>query len=384
MANVQIWTEQTTFTAGSTPFGYYDSDSDFATDADKVAKFCATRLGHPLMDVELQGVSFYACFEEAVSTYASELYQFKIRENYLNLEGSSAFTPLNNKLVRPNLNSVIEISKYYGTEAGVNGFVTRYKGSLDLEKDKQNYDLNEWALDNNIEGGIEIRRVFYNAPPAITRFFDPYAGTGTGVQGLMDQFGFGSLSPGINFLLMPASFDIMKIQGIEFNDQIRRSAYSFELVNNQLKVFPIPLIGGYLYFEYFKSTEKRDAGIIDAGSGESKLITDVSNVPYDNVTYATLNAVSRQWIFRYTLALTRELLAYVRGKYTTVPIPGAETTLNQQDLLNDARSEKTELLTQLREMLGESSRRNQLQRQAEESESTNKILKEVPFKIYVG
>jgi hypothetical protein len=200
----------------------------------------------------------------------------------------------------------------------------------------------------------------------------------------MDQFGFGSLSPGINFLLMPASFDLMKIQGIEFNDQIRRSAYTFELVNNQLKVFPIPLTDGHLYFEYFKSREKRDAGILDGGSGQSSLITDVSNVPYETVTYTTLNAVSRQWIFRYTLALTRELLAYVRGKYTTVPIPGAETTLNQQDLLNDSRSEKTELLTQLREMLGESSRRNQLQRQAEEAESANKILKEVPFKIYVG
>ena len=110
MANVQIWTEQTTFTTGSTPFGYYDSDAGFAADADKVAKFCATRLGYPLLDVELQGVSFYACFEEAVSTYASELYQFKIRENYLNLEGGSNTTSLNNKLVRPNLNSTIEIS----------------------------------------------------------------------------------------------------------------------------------------------------------------------------------------------------------------------------------------------------------------------------------
>ena len=384
MPNPQIYDGTPIPISGSTPFGFYDDDPKFQSDGPKVANFVARKLGYGVMDVELDDLNIYACFEEAVSTYASELYQFKIRENYLNLEGGSAYTALNNKLVRPNLNSVIEISKYYGTEAGVNGFVTKYTGSLDLQRDKQNYDLNEWATSNGIVGGIEIRKIFYQAPPAITRFFDPYAGTGTGVQGLMDQFGFGSLSPGINFLLMPASFDLMKIQGIEFNDQIRRSAYTFELVNNQLKVFPVPLRDGDLYFEYFKSTEKRDAGILDGGSGESKLITDVSNVPYETVTYTTLNAVSRQWIFRYTLALARELLAYVRGKYTTVPIPGAETTLNQQDLLNDSRSEKTELLTQLREMLGESSRRNQLQRQAEESESANKILKEVPFKIYVG
>ena len=382
MANVQIWTEQTTFTTGSTPFGYYDSDAGFAADADKVAKFCATRLGYPLLDVELQGVSFYACFEEAVSTYASELYQFKIRENYLNLEGGSNTTSLNNKLVRPNLNSTIEISKYYGTEAGVNGGITKYSGSLDLVGGRQNYDLNQWAEDNNIQGGIEVRRLFYNAPPAIMRYFDPYAGTGTGIQSLMETFDFGSYSPGINFLLMPASFDLLKIQAIEFNDQIRRSAYSFELVNNQLKVLPVPKIDGTMIFEYFKVSDKIAAGIIGDEAGE--LITDVSNVPYDNVTYSTLNAVSKQWIFRYTLALARELLGYIRGKYTTVPIPGSEATLNQQDLLTDARSEKTDLLTQLREMLGESSRRNQLQRQAEEAQATNTILKEVPFKIYVG
>jgi hypothetical protein len=382
MANIEIWTGQSSFTPGDTPFGYYDNDLEFTEDADRVAQFCATRLGYPLMDVELQDISFYACFEEAVSTYGSELYQFKIRENYLNLEGGSNSTLLNNKLIRPNLNNTIEISKYYGTEAGVNGGVTKYSGSLDLIGGKQFYDLNEWAEDKQIDGGIEVRRVFYNAPPAIMRYFDPYAGTGTGIQSLMETFDFGSYSPGINFLLMPASFDLLKIQAIEFNDQIRRSAYSFELVNNQLRVLPVPKQDGTLIFEYFKLAEKTSAGII--GGEEGALITDVSNVPYDNVTYNTLNSVSRQWIFRYTLALSRELLAYVRGKYTTVPIPGSEATLNQADLLTDARSEKTELLTQLREMLGESSRRNQLQRQAEEAEAMNKIVKEIPFKIYVG
>ena len=382
MANVQIWTEQTTFTTGSTPFGYYDSDAGFAADADKVAKFCATRLGYPLLDVELQGVSFYACFEEAVSTYASELYQFKIRENYLNLEGGSNTTSLNNKLVRPNLNSTIEISKYYGTEAGVNGGITKYSGSLDLVGGRQNYDLNQWAEDNNIQGGIEVRRLFYNAPPAIMRYFDPYAGTGTGIQSLMETFDFGSYSPGINFLLMPASFDLLKIQAIEFNDQIRRSAYSFELVNNQLKVLPVPKIDGTMIFEYFKVSDKIAAGIIGDEAGE--LITDVSNVPYDNVTYSTLNAVSKQWIFRYTLALARELLGYIRGKYTTVPIPGSEVTLNQADLLTDGRTEKDNLLIQLREMLDQTSRQAQLERKRQETENLNYTLNSVPLPIYIG
>lgn len=381
MAEKILWSGTSSFQAGQTPFNFYDTDPSFVADADKVASFCATRLGYPILDVELQSGSFYACFEEAISTYSSELYQFKIRENYINLEGSSNTIPLNDRLIRPSLNNIIEVSKNYGTEAGVNGNITKYSGSIDVIGGVQNYDLNEWATANNISGGIEIRKVFYHAPPAIMRYFDPYAGTGTGVQSLMDAFDFGSYSPGINFLLMPASFDLLKIQAIEFNDQIRRSAYSFELVNNQLKIFPVPKNSGNMIFEYFKLSDKKASTSEDASSG---IITDVSNVPYDPVEYGTLNVVSRQWIFRYTLALARELLAYVRGKYTTVPIPGAETTLNQQDLLTDARQEKSDLLEQLREMLAESSRYSQLKRQSEEAEAMSKILKEVPFKIYVG
>ena len=386
MAHISTWDGSSTFTTGSTPFGFYDSDSEFQTDADKVSVFCATRLGYPLMDVELQSGSFYACFEEAVTIYGNEVFQYKIRENYLSLEGANTGSNLNSSLVDPILNRTIQIAKSYGTEAEVGGNLTKYTGSLTLTRNIQEYDLDQWATDNNVTGSngaadIEIRRIFYKAPPAILRYFDPYAGTGTGIQSLMDAFDFGSFSPGVNFLLMPASYDVLKIQAIEFNDQIRRSAYTFELVNNKLKVFPVPVSsGGILVFEYNKLSEKRDLSPNDAGG----LITNVGEVPYSNPTYGEINSVGRQWIFRYTLALARELLAYIRGKYTTVPVPGAEATLNQADLLTDARSEKEALITNLREMLDQTSRQSQLERRASETDNLNKVLSGVPYTIYVG
>jgi hypothetical protein len=381
MANIVTWNGSSTFSTGQTPFGFYDSDSDFQIDADKVSKFCGTRLGYPLMDVELNSGSFYACFEEAVTTYGNEVFQYKIRENYLNLEGASTGSSFNNKLIDPVLNRTIQIAKSYGTEAGVGGNITKYSGSISLTADVQEYDLDAWATDAGIEGGIEIRKIFYEAPPAILRYFDPYAGTGTGLQSLMDAFDFGSYSPGVNFLLMPASFDVLKIQAIEFNDQIRRSAYSFEVVNNKLKLFPIPTVsGGSLWFEYIKLSDKKNISPNDTGG----LVTNVADVPYDNPVYAQINSVGRQWIFRYTLALARELLAYVRGKYTTVPVPGSEATLNQADLLTDARSEKEALITNLREMLDQTSRQAQLERKASETENLNKVLSAVPYTIYIG
>lgn len=380
MANVTIWNGSATFVSGSTPFGFYDSDAHFQVDAEKVAKFCGTRLGYPMMDVELQDQNFFACFEEAVSTYGNEVFQYKIRENYLSMEGSNSGTSINNQIVNPSLDRVINISKNYGQEAEVGGFVTRYSGSVEMQISVQEYDLDQWAVDNGITGSIEVRKVFYEAPPAILRFFDPYAGTGTGIQSLMDAFDFGSFSPGVNFLLMPASYDLMKIQAIEFNDQIRRSSYSFELVNNKLKIFPVPKSEGLLRFEFYKVDDKKAASFID-GTG---LITNVGEVPYENPSYTGINSVGRQWIFKYTLALAKELLAYVRGKYQTVPVPGSEATLNQADLLADSRAEKEALLTNLREMLDQTSRQAQLERKANEGENISRSLKEVPMTIYIG
>jgi hypothetical protein len=380
MSDVTIWTGTSTFFPGETPFGFYDSDTQFQADADKVASFCATRLGYPLMDVELQPRSFYACFEEAVTTYGNEVFQYKVRENYLSMEGASSAGSFNNTLIQPSLDRVIQISQNYGTEAGVGGNVEKYSGLLELTSSVQTYDLDTWATQQGITGGIEIVKVYYEAPPAILRYFDPYAGTGTGIQSLMDAFDFGSYSPGINFLLMPAYYDMLKVQAIEFNDQIRRSSYSFELVGNKLSIFPVPRERLAIRIDYFKRSE-RTAAVSGSGAG---LITNVGEVPYDNPSYAGINSVGRQWIYRYTLALAKELLGYIRGKYQQIPVPGSNTGLNQADLLTDSRTEKVALLTELRDTLEQTSRRNQLERKANEADFIKTTLQSVPMTIFVG
>jgi hypothetical protein len=282
------------------------------------------------------------------------------------------------------MGSMIRISEMYGTEAGSGGNTTYYTGSIALTSGVQDYDLNAWAVSQSIAGGIEIKRVFYEAPPAIVRYFDPYAGTGTGIQSLLETFGFGQFSPGINFLLMPIFFDVMKVQAIEFNDQIRKAAFSFDLVNNQLRLFPIPsnIVTGYndkLYFHYIKKDD-RNSVIQDS---RTDLITNVSNVPYQNPIYSQINSIGKQWIRQYTLALVKEMLGYVRGKYGTIPIPGAEVTLNQSDLFTDARAEKIALLEQLRLTLDEVSRKAQLERQTLEAENIQKQFNNVPLSIYI-
>jgi len=384
MANAQIWPGSSSFFPGDTPFGFYDYDYQFQTDADKVADFCARRLGYPLVDVELQSTNFYTAFEEAVTTYGNEIYAWKVRQDFLSMEGSSTGSYLNNSVVQPNFGAIVRMSNQYGEEAGVGGTVTWYTGSFDTIAGQQNYDMNVWASASaSLTPGdtIEIKRVFYEAPPAIVRYFDPYAGTGTGMMNMLDTFGWGNYSPAINFLLMPINYDLQKIQAIEFNDQIRKSNFSFELVNNRLRVFPVPTeTGGRYRFEYIKNSERNNPVMANS----TGLVSNVSNVPYTNPKYLQINSIGRQWIFEYTLALVKEMLGYVRGKYTTIPIPGADVTLNHADLITAATAEKNLLLDRLRVYLDDTSRDKLLERRALEADYKQKELNMVPQLIFIA
>ncbi len=378
--NIPIWEGSSSFETGSTPFGFYDDDLDFQMDSDKFANFAARRLGYPIMDVELQDINFYTALEEAITTYGNEVYAFKLRDNYLSLEGTHSGSFDNDNVVRPNLHNLIEISKQYGSEAGSGGNVTWHRGHIISEPGKQQYDLKEWAESEGIEGGIEIKRIFHVNPPAIMRYFDPHGGIGYGYQGMMDNFGWGSYSPAINFLLMPISFDMQRIQAIEFNDQIRRSSISFELVNNVLSIFPPPVQVIKIWFEYIKLSERE---ISTQRSGEG-IMSNVSNIPYKNPTYSNINSIGRKWVFDYALAIAKEMLGYIRGKYQTVPIPGAEATLNHAALVESGQKERDALIERLRTFLDETSRRSLLERRKEEMENQESEIFRVPLPIYIA
>jgi hypothetical protein len=384
--NIPIWPGSSSFQPGETPFGFYDNDPQFQADIDKFAVFASRRLGYPLVEIELQDLNFYAAFEEAVTTYGNELYAYQAAENLLTFQGASTtIDSPNTNLIQENLSSVIRLSQQYGTEAGVGGTITYHTGSIPMIPGVQNYDMNAWAEANGIpKGGMEIRRIFYEASPAITRYFDPYAGTGVGMMQMLDSFGWGSYSPAINFMLMPISYDMQKIQAIEFNDQIRKSQYTFELVNNQLRIFPIPKGGGIsiLNFHYLLTADRNDPYAPNGGQGS--IITNVSNIPYENPNYSQINSIGRQWIFEYALSIVKEILGYVRGKYSVIPIPGSEVTLNQSDLIAAASTEKVALIERLRAYFDTTSRKTLLENKALEAENQQKTINYVPMTIFIG
>jgi len=383
MANIPIWPGSATWDASLTPFSFYDNDLEFQADAVNIADWCAKRLGYPLVDIELQSANFFTAFEEATNEYGKQLYDFQIINNFQTLEGNSTGSNFNNQLITPNLGGTINVSEQYGSEVdGGGGDYELQRGTLDVTAGTQRYDLLS-NISSSISGSeaVYMKRIYHYQPAAINRYFDPYAGTGTGIQSLMQTFGFGNYSPGVNFMLMPMYFDVLKLQAIELNDTIRKSGYHFNIeANRYLKLFPIPQRNYTLHFDYVLKSIANNP----IKNPATNLITDISNVPYTNPIYAYINEPGRQWIRKYTLALAKEMLGSIRGKYQSLPIPGETTTLDYARLLTEASTEKAALIEELRGLLDETTRLKQLERKNQEAQQTQETFYKVPYHIYIG
>jgi hypothetical protein len=379
----------------ATPFGLYDSDIDFRSDAPKTATWVAKRLGYPIVNIELDNQQIWACFEESVSEYSAQVNQFNLRNNLDILKGQPKGKVLNysQTLVEGSfLPTAVRMSQQYGTLAGVGGATEIRKAYIELTESVQRYNLMSSSIDlqqnknfANIFSGsstIDVMRVYHEAIPAITRFFDPYSVGAQGTLNLISELGFGNYSPAAQFLMMPIYEDILRMQHIEFNDHIRKSAHTFNIVDNKIEIFPVPTNSTVkkIYFDYISRDEfEHDSQTIQPDS-----LSDYSDIPYDFIQYVNINDVGKQWIRKYTLALSKELLGAIREKYNSVPIPDGEVQLDGAALRAEAQVEKDALITQLRENLEELSRIKVMENKAHESDHQQEMLRKVPLKLYVG
>jgi hypothetical protein len=392
------WPGSASFDSASmpTPFGTYDMDTDFQIDAPRTANWAAKRLGYPIVDVELIQDQFFACFEEATSEYSAQVNQFNIRNNLSSLRGVNKGTNYSQKLVDgTNIPTLFRMSQAYGTAVGVGGPVDYKKAyfNLDTSGHRQTYDLVNESLEGSnsspnfgqpLSSSVKrvVTKVYYEALPAITRFFDPYSVGAQGTLNLISELGFGNYSPAAQFLLMPVYEDVMRIQEIQFNDEVRKSAFSFNIVGNNITIFPIPIPGSHtrIYYDYYEQDDFDNKTTIV----KDDVVSDYSDIKYDFIQYTDINDVGRQWIRKYTLALAKELLGAIREKYSSIPIPDAEISLDGAALRAEAQTEKDELIKQLRENLEELSKKNQFEIQKNQADYQQDMLRKIPLKLYKG
>ena len=297
-----LYVEPTTYTTGQTPHGTYDSDTEYQSDSLTTCKYVASKLGHPVMQLEFNSGSIYACFEEAVSEYSQQINHYNTRnwmwEHYGNSSTGSNFSSTGSHQAETSVGGLsFTLSEQYGQAANVGGNATMFTGSITLTGSKQVYDvLNEASLETTPGNTdkLEIQRVFNELPAAISKFYDPFAGTYDNIE-LLDSFGFGNVSPAVSYILRPISYDLARANAIETNDLIRKSAYSFELINNKLRIFPKPEsddAGSKIYFHYYKRNDRIDV----TQDFTVNKVSDPSNIPYKFIVYNEIKSMGRNWI----------------------------------------------------------------------------------------
>jgi len=372
---------------GDTPYGLYDNDASFVSESIDVAKYVSRKLGHPVMQLEFNSSSIYACFEESISDYSQYINNYNMKNWLWDHYGttdriSGSMSTGSHEPMHPRLGMAFALSEQYGEAVGVGGSTDMYSGSITLSSSRQVYDLENDASLEKTGDRLEIQRVFNYGPAAITRFYDPFAGS-FDQRRMLDDMGMGNVSPSVSFIMRPLHQDISRANAIETNDRIRKSAYSFELINNKLRIFPRPDtgdVGDKVWFQYYIRSEKT----ANTETHTVNKVSDPSNVPYKFITYSEINAAGRQWIRKMTLALAKELLGIIRSKYASMPLPNGEVSLDGEGLKAEGREEKTNLLEELKEFLESVSLSERARLEQEQAESQQSVLSKAPLGIYIG
>jgi len=381
-------------TTNPTPFSIFDSDTDFKADADNIVTFVKRKLGDDILSVELTKKQIWANFEEAGLEYGSILNQYQAKSQLVQFMGmptgsiDQGMSGSEQRFPRENLEYLSRFAEPYSMEAGVGGSYNMVSGTIALERGRQDYDIYDelknaggTALFNSASNStpktkLKIREVFHFNPQAAYRFFD----TTSAINYLNNEFSFESFTPETIFYVLPVFEDILRAGQLDLSNRVRRSNYSYEVIGRKVRIFPTPTAQDpknlFLRIQFHP-----DPLSPDYQDDTTHGINNLSNIPFGDLVYSRINSIGKQWIRQYALALSREQLGIVRSKFSSIPIPGSDLSLNGDNLITQGREDKTSLVTQLKEMLDTMTYDKLMETQALRAESINKQLKFIPMPL---
>jgi len=378
------------------PMGVYTGSDEFITGAVQQVKFTYKRLGGDVLDIELTEQNVYANYEEAVLEYSYIVNQHQAKNilgsalggttGSFDHKGEITSGPENTQLKYPKLNFEIafKMGNKFATEAGIGGTQTIYSASFDTVSDQQDYDLQAIVEASHPDAvgtkRVKIRQVFYVTPRQMWRFYGYYGGLNV----VGDYHSYGQYADDSTFQVIPAWQN--KMQAISYEDHLytRTSHYSYEVINNKLRIYPIPDTVSPEKF-WFRFTVDSDNIWEDDNDGGQDGINNMNTLPFENIPYENINSIGKQWIRRFALALSKETLGQIRGKFGgNVPIPGENVSLNASDLLSQAKEEQTALREELTKILDELTYNKLLETDKGMIDNAKAIITETPLKIFVG
>lgn len=384
------------------PLGAYKDSAEFLSGAVAQVAYTYKRLGGDVLDIELTEQNVYANYEDAVLEYS---YLINIHQSK-NIVGAAlggttgsfdhvgqiveghALSGSNIALKYPRFSfeTAFRLGEAFATEAGVGGSTTIYSASLDRVAGQQDYDLQAIleadAVHSEVVGNrrVKIRQVFYKTPRQMWRFYGYYGGLNV----VGDYHTYGQYADDSTFQVIPAWQN--KIQAISYEDHLytRTSHYSYEVIDNKLRIYPEPDTVSPEKFWFRFTVAATDIWEDEDEAGQNG-INNMNTLPFENIPYENINSIGKQWIRRFALALSKETLGQVRGKFGgNVPIPGENISLNASDLLSQAKEEQEKLREELKTQLDEMTYPKLLETDEAMTENAKKIMDDVPNGIFVG
>ena len=400
--------------ATTLPYGVYTGSVDFLTGAALQVNYVYKKLGGDVVDIELTPGNVYSAYEEACLEYSYIINMHQAENIISSVLGNSTGSydskgeridgPVGVNLKFPKFQVVQarKIGDAAATAGGFGGATPIYSASFLTSRNQQDYDLQaiiEAASTSGVdESGtavlyaglvgdnrVIISRVFFKSPLAMWRFYGYYGGIGV----VGNYSTYGQFSDDSTFEIIPTWQN--KLQAIMYEDSLttRTSNYSYEIKNNKLRLFPAPqsnFAGGFnqeIWVNFYIDNE--DAWALNPEFTDGREgINNMNTLPFDNIPYVNINSIGKQWIRKYALALCKEMLGQIRGKFTTMPIPGESVTLNHSELLSQAKEEQQQLKDKLREILDKMTYSELSKKDAEVVEAAANTLKATPLPIFVG
>jgi len=374
------------FTKNPTPFGFFDSDADFQTEANSIISFVKRKLGDDILSVELTKKQIWACFEESFCEYGRIINEADAKSQLSNLLGMSTASNPTGLFPRQNLEYLLRMSEPYSMEAGIGGVYNQFSGSIQLRYKVQDYDIYSELKNSNgdlliasaSQKPARIREVFHFYPQAAYRFFD----TTSAVNYLNNEFSFESFTPETVFYVLPVFEDVLRAGQMDISNRVRRSNYSYRIIGSKLRIYPMPTqMSSSLPKLWVRVSYPPDP--LDPSIPDESIygVSNLSNVPFGRLTFSKANSISRQWVRQFCLALCKELLGQVRSKFQTVPIPSGDLTLNGPDLITQGREDQGRLRDQLVELLESLTYSAMLESGATDAENIMRALKLIPMPL---
>lgn len=375
--------------------------SEFISGAVDQVSYVYKKLGGDILDLEITEGNVYAAYEESVLEY-SYLINVHQATNILsdalgnstgsfdskgNIESGALSSSLEGghvalKYPKFDYSMTRRVADGIGSEVGLNGSV-QFSASFNTTGSVQDYDLQKIISTSEAYSGsvgnktVLIKKVYYKTPHAMWRFYGYYGGLN--VVGNLHNYG--QFSDDSTFQLIPAWHN--KAQAMAFEDAIytRMSHFSYELKNNKLRLYPIPMAGTHtkMWVEFSIPTD-----VWDTTDSTVDGVNNMNTLPIGNLPFANINAIGKQWIRRFALALCKETLGQVRSKFGNVPVPGQNVTLNGPALLSESKTEQNALRDELKTTLAELTYAKLAEQDAGLLENTEKVLDKVPNYIFVG